>query len=325
MRLGRRARLAWAAAGLAGLLALAALWPYPAATLHGNLGWLALSRAVAGPPDAQARWASRAVAQCSAAVAEAPGWGRARFAQGLALAYSGRPEEALATWRLAPVGAAQLLDLGRKEAEAGHDALALLLWRGAALAPGAEAAEGEVLAQTVCQQHALDAAALGAAGLAYCDAWRAAQGGSVVVNGGFDAHVLGWRVGGVDAPEQALALDPAEGAPAPSARLRSAQPGGRVSLMQTVPVPAGGVVELRARVRAELAPSAQARLLVVEPVDAPVAPKEAGTVEGVAPWREVTLRYPVPRRVHSLRIYPAIVRGQGAVWIDDVRVTLRTP
>lgn len=322
MPCGRLGRVSWAVLGVGCVLALAVLWPLPAAALRSNLGWLALSRATTGQPGADARWAPRAAAHLARARALAPLWDRVCWAHGLALAYEGRAEEALATWESTLEGGAQLLYLGRKEADAGHKALALLLYRGAALAQGEEAARGHVLAQSICQQYVADAMPLDLAGQTYCEAWQAAQSGSVLVNGQFDEGALAW---GLDLGQErpgALSFGATEGFPPPSALLTTAHPAGRAALMQRITVPAGTALQVSGRFRLELAPGARARMLVIEPVDGHTATKTGKVVKESTPWQELTVAYRASDRPGDVRFYPAILAGRGSVWIDDLRVTL---
>lgn len=283
------------------------------AILANNIGRLIWLKAGDNAPAAEA-----ALPYFERALESDPTYPQARIGAALLNIQNGHEDEALAHWNGAEIDPSVLVAYGDKAYGSGSFNEALLLYKDSA---SLGAREGPILAGTVCQRALYETGLLSGEKQDICKDYFANNGNNMIVNAGFGSGDLtGWTErywsgfsGSYGVGDSTIA------------RIQGERDGQVGAVSQDLTLPAGTEVRFSARIKADLDPGANVRLLhaVWTKPDGEPGGNQLATIDEDLEWDHVERIVQLPPAGDGTYTFsPAILTGKGDVWIDDVQLEI---
>jgi hypothetical protein len=236
-------------------------------------------------------------------------------------------ERLVATWQAGELSASRFIDAGEKAQEATRFDDALEWYRRALrITPGSEVGWYHV-ASLYQARFKHDPTKLDQFDDAYQE-YTAWNNGNWIVNGGFSEGQLGWsryRPSGRNAVFEIVASSPAVDASTGHVLGRSEEYHG--GWWQQLGLEEGRLYRYSCDLRTEESHNLEVRALYWESyVDGRPLGSYAEVITGSIDWTHFEVDLQVPASERGLVLYPMLVKGQGGVWVDNVRlVELEAP
>lgn len=216
----------------------------------------------------------------------------------------------------------------QKQSEGKYDE-AFIYFRSSEKLDSTTLGEGYFLAGKLCQENLNNVNSIARVNQSYCDDYFANNHDNLLLNSQFDYPISwGWRGESffTDESENTRSLDFHLGSPAPSLLLTGLTQENRAGLYQRITLQPNTEVKFSGYFQVEDVENIEVKVLYIEwSVDGRTMGNEQLTITSSKEWTHLERTFLLPNNSEGwIQFYPVLLKGQGKVWIDNVRVEIKS-